>query len=1491
MACSLRLGDSTQMKGAFLRQNDSQDWIQFLVGSLMLFMTLGVGAQSGTLEPTGDKTMSFEQSRDQSDLLEGEYLDLRTGSLSWEISILSIPGPNSFDLDVKLSHGKSKKHKENGDTYLAGNWELEVPRLHTSDWYPHGSGSCLSPYALYAEPVGGTPRLHWAGSGLTFMGPNNSYVGFLKNTEGHLPAEFEYTSLNNWALDCGNANGDVVTISPEGRRYTFGPTATEKAVLPVSVPIASGYILVGNDDSERYQFVKEISDNLGNSLVYTYSTNTYDGNTQQVLERIDSSDGKQVLFGYLVGSGGKKYLSEITYDQSMWQLRYSNGELYEIELPNGYKYSMAHEVIPNTSHGHYVSTKTRIDWIETPKGARIDYEYSVDPYPYNHFNLGHGGFSSTFPVTSRELDGIRIEPILTSYTYTKPDNDTNRTELVTGFKKQRYEYHRFGDKHSSLKSHSVFDTQLPGGPVRLANFEWLVGEKIGSLSPYGQYPSDAFRKPKYLAIATTDGIYETRFQNFDNFGNPQTVVEQGSGARTRNITYTNSLTEAYWSIGRVEDEEVLGYGSIDRTYFGNGLLDSVVTYGLEARYTYHPNGYLREEISRQKLSEPEIKTKYEDYKYGVARLVTYADGSLKTRDVDDWGNITRETDQEGGTTNYVFDSVGRLSSVSYPGQAVSSIDWVSPDEKITTKGNFREIVRFDGLGREREKEKYDVTKSDEKIVSWTDYDEFGNVSFRSFDLQEGETPVGFVYAYDVLDRNIATENTADSSSTFRNFAFLGQKLRVTETSPRGGEKTYLFDTFGGSSQNHLETIIETVSEGVTKTTSIQRNLIGDITEISQGSLTRSYIYDPVLLREVASELNPESGQKTHSYDLSANRTTTTYQDGASVTFAYDKLNREVGRTFSDTTSDLSYEYYKTGELKSASDTNSSWEYGYNAARLLTSETLSIDGQSYRTEYVRDLLGNIDVMVYPSGMEIGYAPDALGRPSRVGEFVHGIHYFSNGRPERYTYGNGDLVTFSQNARYLTDRKTVSSNTAGSVIDLEYDYDTELNVRAIIDHLKPESSKSFSYDNLSQLVSATSDTWGGAVVFEYDSTGSRTAKTSASIALTETINPVTGQLDSVSDGTTFTYDAKGAVSNKSGIDYDFNLRMELISVDQGTIEFEYDAHGNRTKKSTTNEDVYTGYSLNDQLIFERASGGSLIEYVYFDGKLVAKIDQCSVLDSDGDGIPDCFEILWGLDVSDASDALLDTDSDGLTNLEEYQNGLDANNGSEDSDLDGMTDSYEISYGLLPLVRDDQGDLDSDSLTNIEEYVAGTAPNSIDSDLDGMDDFYEIQNSLNPLFDDANSDKDGDGLLNINEFNLGSYANESDSDQDGMSDNFEVQYGLLVMQVDGGQDLDGDGLSNLYEFQLGLNPSELDSDSDGMDDEFEVSYGLDPLSDDTLLDLDGDGLTNIAEFTRGLNPNAQDTDGDGLIDSLDGYPTPISPERAAGFFSSYQQYMLVK
>ncbi|MDG1694614.1 MAG: hypothetical protein P8I13_07150 [Porticoccaceae bacterium] len=106
----------------------------------------------------------------------------------------------------------------------------------------------------------------------------------------------------------------------------------------------------------------------------------------------------------------------------------------------------------------------------------------------------------------------------------------------------------------------------------------------------------------------------------------------------------------------------------------------------------------------------------------------------------------------------------------------------------------------------------------------------------------------------------------------------------------------------------------------------------------------------------------------------------------------------------------------------------------------------------------------------------------------------------------------------------------------------------------------------------------------------------------------------------------------------------------------------------------------------------------------------------LDSDLDQMPDAWERKYGLNPTDASDALLDQDNDGLTALEEYEAGtiplkildIDAN-GSFDALTDGLI-ILRYAFGLRGenLVRSaTAGDAMRTDAADVEAYLNSLVP----------------------------------------------------------------------------------------------------------------------------------------------------------------------------------------
>jgi RHS repeat-associated protein len=271
------------------------------------------------------------------------------------------------------------------------------------------------------------------------------------------------------------------------------------------------------------------------------------------------------------------------------------------------------------------------------------------------------------------------------------------------------------------------------------------------------------------------------------------------------------------------------------------------------------------------------------------------------------------------------------------------------------------------------------------------------------------------------------------------------------------------------------------------------------------------------------------------------------------------------------------------------------------------ETKTIDSVQYVTQYTYDQNGNLKTMTYPSGRVITYNVSndkVIGVLNNAANLATNIGYKPFGGMSSLTYGNGIAGTTGYDNQYR-----VTSITAGTAMNLSYaSYDANGNITAITNALDATKNKSFTYDALDRLSTATASGIWGSLGWTYDGVGNRQTEGSTVYSYAPGTNKLTG-----AGGTSFGYDNNGNTTSQAARSYTYNQNQRLIQVVDGamTAGYTYNGNGQRVKKVVNGTTTVFHYSLNGQIIAESNSAGNITaEYVYLNSAPLAKIEGSNV-----------------------------------------------------------------------------------------------------------------------------------------------------------------------------------------------------------------------------------------------------------------------------------------
>jgi YD repeat-containing protein len=1008
--------------------------------------------------------------------------------------------------------------------------------------------------------------------------------------------------------------------SPDGTTYTLG-YSTSLFIGDVATPV---------------RYPTQIEDPFGNFFNIDYMATPEDG-IQSITQDLGGGQVRTVTFTVI---GTRKTLSTMSYIGAT-----THTWTYTQVDANSVGYSRLTEVRPpigpswRYQYDTVAPVQNELIGITTPQGGQIDYTYAD-----KDLRLGSNVQAvTTRSVVQRSVSGRGVTAGTWTFAYalgtsenqgriTSPSPCGTMTTTFTFMGVGNYSIQGNVWKIGLLESKVVADG---GGSLETENVTWTPSALISNDIETVGFNQDVGISVALVSTRTltrggqnyaTTNTYSTNASNFNDYGRPYQIDENGDLTGTRQTSRTFQYGFGPYIVDRIASETVTvtGSQSFQKSYqynLTNGFKTSQTVYGITTSYT--PTS-TRGNIAS---STNNSNTTTYSYDWGLASTITTPmypitrvinrEGTIDSETRQYWNGISNQTTM----TSFQYDAafrptrrtpqVGNFIATSYDN---AGGEWVQ-----VARGPSWTKTNLDGLGRSV------GTLNSVGIQTRIDYDACGRKSYESYP-QAGtpETTHGTSYSYDALDRVTRRTNNADNPDSFVGYAY-GPGLQVVVTDENSHPTTQGWKAFGDPSDARLMS----VTEANGRRTDYTYNTLGSLTRVTQpGTLpprTWTYFATTGLLQQ---ETHPESGIVSYTYDPAGNVETRTDFRAGHTTYGYDGNNRltSITRPAGFTDYNTTFQYDGSDQRKLAQNSYVSSNFAYDAARRLVKRTDTVNGRNFITDYVAyDGNDNLQQLNYPSGTQVIYSYDSENRISAVGKpgtptfYAGNFNYHPSGAVSSFKPGGSNpLQQFTYDDRYrLRDLNTGARH-------LTYDvYDAVGNVSSILD-ARPNMNRGFTHDALDRVVTA-SGYWGQSKSFVYDDLGNRTF-TSVGSSVTFSYNPTTNRLASYTGSGTLGYDAGGnTTADGIGGTYTYTADNMVRTATVGgttTTYYYYDGDNLRTRKlDPSGVNHYYLHGPGNQILSE--FGDPCVgqpplpvrDYVYAAGRLLASVQAAAGINTVG------------------------------------------------------------------------------------------------------------------------------------------------------------------------------------------------------------------------------------------------------------------------------------
>lgn len=724
------------------------------------------------------------------------------------------------------------------------------------------------------------------------------------------------------SLQSGQAGEGFMARSPDGTRYRFDwmvARPSDDLLKPVT---ADGNVLqrpVPRDEIRLYP--TRIEDRFGNWVVYQWngaqlqSISSSDGrqlslgwenvNGYDRVTKVTTNTGREWRYGYSLYS----QLTTVTLpDNTSWQIDfgamwgnpyYSNDP--EPQIPGG-RVRLQDKAL-NCSWMRALVPLTRTASITHPAGARGEFVFQtvrhgrqnvpldcfappdMSARPEPDFEPTEDTYTALVParfdvlaLRSKTVTGPGLPAYTWSYDYTTPIGSwagtcgncaTTKTTTVTAPSGDRTISTYgvvFNENEGQLLQTEVYSGSTllrRSASTYLSNAsapQQAFADRMG-VSPQvrlDSYSSER-QRPQISGSVLQDGVsFHSDNETFDDFAQVTRVGQSNALGYTRTDLTEYYNDKALWVIGQESRSINVNTGAVvSRTDYDAATALPVRSYSyekLQQTLTYNPDGTVSSIKDGRNLV-----TTASDWKRSMPQTLRFQDGTQKVAVIDGNGWLTSLADENGYTTTYGYDSMGRMNRITPP--AGDEVAWhptalrfepVAQNEYGLAPGHWRQTITtgnhvkasyFDALLRpvaESEHDAADVPGT----ASWTAkrYDEEGRTVFASYPRNpyvdgwinfDDPSLKGTRSGFDALGRPTSTVQDSENGPLTSRIDYLAGFRRQT-TDARGIKTIESFLAYGEPSYEQPTVIDVAVDTADKARTTIVRDVLGNTKEIVRG---------------------------------------------------------------------------------------------------------------------------------------------------------------------------------------------------------------------------------------------------------------------------------------------------------------------------------------------------------------------------------------------------------------------------------------------------------------------------------------------------------------------------------------------------------------------------------------------------------------------------------------------------------------------------------